>query len=198
MPALNTSPLTNWLIDIGSDQDKYCKLLQLSQLHHRFGVSGKDFKLAMDTKSWRERSTLSSVEIDAIWLFLLRQDLFITALESLPNLTNYQRIKLTKMSSLETYILPIFCLDYYVRKHILSLEVGYVSFFSNPARKGRPPSKMSEERRERRIFQRQILKHKTYLRELEKERAKARGVEFIEEHLQHPDLRRVVRETEAE
>jgi hypothetical protein len=198
MSVSNTSPLTNWLIDVGSNQDKYCKLLELSQLHHRFGVSGKDFKMAMDSQIWKARSCLSPKEIETIWVFLLRQDLFLTALQSLPNLTNYQRIKLTKVSTLTAYVLPIFCLDYYVRKHILSLEAGYVLFFSNSDRKAKPSSKSSEETRQRRAFQRQILKHKTYLRDLQKERAKIENLDFIEKELQHPDLLRELREVEAE
>jgi hypothetical protein len=190
--------LTNWTIDVGSNQEKYCELLHLSRLAVRFGVGIKDFKAAMDSEKWKLQSRLSRMEIEEIWLFVLRQDLLQMALSTMVGLTNYQRQRLTKTENLRTYVLPIFCLDYFAKKNKYSLKASYVHFFGNPDRKAKPPVKESVEKRERRRITRQIKEAKACLTECVNARARIDNLEFVDQELQHPDLQLAVRTTEAE
>jgi hypothetical protein len=190
--------LTNWIIDVGSSQEKYCELLYLSRLSGRFGVGVKDFKAAMDSEKWKLRSRLSSTEIEDIWLFLLRQDLLGMAIDNLVGLTNYQRLRLIKTENLRTYVLPIFCLDYFMYKNKQPLKTSYTHFFANPERKARLPVKETPQKREQRLLIRRIKETKAFLAEYQKQMAKIDDLEFIDRELQHPDLQLVVRTTEAE
>jgi hypothetical protein len=194
MAAFVPTPLTNWLVELARDFERYRTLLRRSQLAIRFGVSLKDFKNALETEAWKPRSLFHSEDIKEIWLFILRNDqLMTTLLKTMDDMSRYQQLRFSKMEHLRTNVLPIFCLEYYIHKHQVSLETGYLHFFSNPAQPKKRVVKVDVQSKERKSLQRGIKQAQTVLTRLKQARRKELALTFVDQRIQDPNFQKAAR-----
>jgi hypothetical protein len=195
MEVFVPTPLTNWLIELARDYERYKTLLRRSQLAIRFNVSLKDFKKALETEAWKARSLFHVGDIQEIWLFILSNNqLMTTLLKTMDDMSRYQQLMFNKIEHLRMNVLPIFCLEYYVHKHQVSLETGYLHFFSNPAPpKKKKISKADIHTQERKSLQRGIKQAQTVLTRLKQARRKELALTFIDQEIQDPNFQQAAR-----